>query len=219
MTRFRVAGATALTAAALTFAALTAGCGTKTPDYQSVWTTSGGPTTAAPQQDLAPVGKFLDDKGVTAEPVAPADVPGLTVSIPIPPGWQKHENPKLPPTTEVIGKGDKLPRAVLTVFRLTGDFDPAEAVQHGLADAALEQNFTLLDTSTADFNGYPSSMVQGSHDLKGQRLHSWFRMVIPTAPDNQRYLVQLTISTLADQAAAQAADIEKIMKGFTVAAK
>ena len=40
----------------------------------------------------------------------------------------------------------------------------------------------------------------------------------PGAP-GQRYLVQLTVTTFADQAQQEGPDIEAIIKGFTVAAK
>jgi hypothetical protein len=64
-------------------------------------------------------------------------------------------------------------------------------------------------------------MIQGSYDVEGTRLHSWNRIVIPTGspPTNQRYLVQLTITSLADQAVTQSTDIEAIIHGFVVAAK
>jgi hypothetical protein len=64
-------------------------------------------------------------------------------------------------------------------------------------------------------------MIQGSYDLDGTRLHSWNRIVIPTGspPARQRYLVQLTITGLANQAAAQSPDIDAIIRGFVVAAK
>lgn len=200
---------------------LTTGCGAKTPDYQSVWATSSTPTTTTPPEDLVPIAKYLEEHQVSGEAVAPNAIPDLRVSIPIPKGWSKRENPKLPPTTEVIGKGDKFPRAILTVFKLTGDFDPAELAPHGLVDPELAQNFTPLDSSTADYRGFPSAMVQGNLDLDGKRMQSWFRVVVATGspPANQRYLVQLTIAGLSNQAAAQAADVEEIMKGFTVAAK
>lgn len=206
--------------AALTCTVLAVGCGPKTPDYQSFWTTSSAPTTMV-TGDPVPIGKYLQDKGVGAEQVAPNALPDLTVSIPTPPGWSKIQNPKLSPATEVIGKGDKFPRAILTVLKLTGDFDPTEAVKHGFADAEMAPNFHRLDASLDDFDGFPSAMIQGSHDMDGQRLRTWFRMVIATGSpsSDHRYLVQLTIVTLADQAAAQAADAEAIMQGFTVAAK
>ncbi len=150
------------------------------------------------------------------------------MSLPTPPGWSRKQNAKLPATTVVIGKGDTFPRAVLAVFKLTGDFvnsgyDPAEAVKHGLVETELQPNFHRLEASTADYQGFPSAMVQGSHDLNGQRLHSWFRMVLPIGgpPSRERYLVQLSVISLADPAAAEAAaaDAKQIMDGFVVAAK
>ncbi|MEO8815605.1 MAG: LpqN/LpqT family lipoprotein [Mycobacterium sp.] len=206
---------------ALTGGALTTGCGAKTPDYQSVWATSSTPTTTTAPEDLVPISKYLEDHQINGQAVAPNAIPDLRVSIPTPKGWSKRENPKLPKTTEVIGKGDKFPRAILTVFKLNGDFDPAELAKHGLVDTEATQNFTPLDSSTADYGGFPSTMVQGSLDLEGQRMQSWYRVVVATGspPDNQRYLVQLTIASFSGQAAAQAADVEEIMKGFTVAAK
>ena len=121
----------------------------------------------------------------------------------------------------MISKGDKYPTARLVVFKLRGDFDPAQVIKHGNDDAQLFENFKQLDASTANFNGFPSSKIQGSYDLDGTRLHSFNRIVIPTGspPANQRYLVQLTITSLADQAVAQSSDIEAIIHGFVVAAR
>ncbi|CDO90549.1 LpqT protein [Mycobacterium triplex] len=65
-------------------------------------------------------------------------------------------------------------------------------------------------------------MIQGSYNGdNGTRLHSWNRIVLPTGspPARQRYFVQLTITGLADQAAAQSADVDMIIHGFVVAAK
>lgn len=195
------------------------GCGPKSPDYKSIWTTSA--TTPTTTETPVPFAQYLKDSGVSGEAVAPDKLTDLTVSIPTPPGWAKVDKPNIAPTTETIAKGDKLPTAMLIVFKLTGDFDPADLVKHGNADAALSDNFKLLDQSGADFRGFPSSMIEGSYDLNGQRMHTYNRMVIPTgsAPDRQRYLVQLAVTSLAEQAAPDAADIQAIIRGFTVAAK
>ena len=226
MTGHRYAAAAAVVA----LAAYLAGCGSKTPDYESIWTTSSSPTTTTTAKPV-PISEYLDSVGVTGEPVAPAKLTDLTVSMPRPPGWKKYSDPNLAPGTEVIAKGDTYPTAMLIVFKLNGNFDVAEAIRHGYADAELSQNFTRLNASTADFRGFPSAMIEGSYDLKGERLHSWNRIVIATgsarkpevagqaAPAAQRYLVQLTVTTRADQAAAQSADVESIISGFTVAAK
>jgi hypothetical protein len=200
---------------------LTAGCGSKAPDYQSIWTTSPPSTTTTTTAAPVPLSQYLESIGVSGEQVAPNTLTDLTVSIPTPPGWEKVEKPDITPTTEMLAKHGTYPTAMLMVFKLRGDFDPADVIKHGNADAELSQNFKRLDESTADFHGFPSSMVQGSYDLNGIRLHGFNRIVVATGspPDNQRYLVQLTVTSLANQAVPESADIEAIITGFTVAAK
>jgi hypothetical protein len=194
------------------------GCGPKNPDYHSIWTTS---TTTTSSETPVPFAQYLESSGVTGEQVAPDKLTDLTVSIPTPPGWAKVDKPSIPPTTEMIGKGGNFPTAMLMVFKLNGDFDAADVVRHGNADAALSENFKLLDQSGADFHGFPSSMIEGSYDLKGARMHTYNRIVVATgsAPARQRYLVQLSVTSLAEQAAPDAADIQAIIHGFNVAAK
>ncbi len=206
---------------ALTVSAV--GCAPKPPDYQSIWTststkaTSAAPTTGKP----VPFSKYLEGIGVAGDSVAPNTLTDLTVSIPTPPGWKVTNNPKGSPNAEIISKDGQYPAALLQVFRLRGDFNVAEAIKHANGDIQAFENFKQLDASMADFNGFPSSMIQGSYDLGGTRLHSYNRMVIATGspPANQRYLVQLTITSLADQAVTDSSDIEAIIRGFVVAAK
>ena len=198
-----------------------AGCSTAAPDYQSVWRTSQRSTTTTTTARPVPLSQYLESIGVAGEQVAPDTLTDLTVSIPTPPGWQKVEKPDITPATQLIAKDGKYPTAMLMVFKLRGDFNAADVVKHGNADAELSKNFKRLDESTADFHGFPSSMIQGSYDMGGARLHGFNRIVIPTGspPANQRYLVQLTITSLAEQAVADSDDIETVIAGFTVAAK
>ena len=198
-------------------------CGPKSADFHSILstTTVAATSTTAPSAKPVPLSQYLESIGVTGQQVAPDDLKDLTVSIPTPPDWSRASNPKIAPQTVMLSKGGKFPTARLVVFRLRGDFDPAQVIKHGNDDAQLFENFKQLNVSMADYNGFPSSMIEGSYDLNGRRLHSWNRVIIATgsAPANQRYLVQLNITTLANQAAAQAADIESIIASFTVAAK
>lgn len=212
----------AVAVAVATLAMSAVACGPKSPDFQSILSTS--PTTSAVSTTTevpVPLWKYLESVGVTGEPVAPSSLTDLTVSIPTPPGWAPMKNPNITPNTEMIAKGESYPTAMLMVLKLHRDFDIAEALKHGTADARLSTNFTELDSSTADFNGFPSSMIQGSYDLHGRRLHTWNRIVFPTGapPAKQRYLVQLTITSLANEAVKHASDIEAIIAGFVVAAK
>jgi Probable lipoprotein LpqN len=205
--------------AALALGVLAVGCGPKTPDYQSIWTSSSTTTTST--EAPVPFAQYLESSGVTGEAVAPDKLTDLTVSIPTPRGWKAVDKPNIPPTTEAIGKDGNFPEAMLMVFKLNGDFDPTDLVKHGNSDARLADNFKLLDQSGADFHGFPSTMIEGSYDLGGQRLHTYNRIVIPTgpAPAHQRYMVQLSVTSLAVQAAPDAADIQEIIHGLTVVAK
>jgi hypothetical protein len=206
-----------LVAALLVLAA--AGCGAKTPDYQSVWSTS-ATTTTTTSSNTAPVtiAQFLEEKGVKGDPIAPQKLTDLTVTMPQPKGWQQYNNPNFAPGTQMIAKGDTYPTAMLLVFKLTGDFDVNEAIKHGYADAQLSQNFKQLNASTDNWHGFPSSMIEGSYDLNGRRMHSYNRIVIPTTPPpaNQRYLVQFTVTGYAEKAAEEASDIEAVIAGFDV---
>lgn len=210
-------------AAAMVAVAFTSGgCAPKPPDYDSILSKTSTATTTKPAEKPVPLSQYLQSIGVTGEPVAPGSLTDLTVSIPTPPGWAPFTSPNISPQTLIISQGGKFPTARLVVFRLNGEFDPAQVIKHGNDDAQLFQNFKQLDASGAPYNGFPSSMIQGSYDLEGgMRLHSWNRIVIATGspPAHQRYLVQLTITGFANQAAAQSSDINAIIHGFVVAAK
>ncbi|MGV0793578.1 LpqN/LpqT family lipoprotein [Mycolicibacterium sp. XJ1819] len=205
-------------AAALLAAVIAAGCGTDAPDYESIWSTATTTTPAATETPV-PIAAYLERVGVVGDPVAPEKLADLTVTYPTPPGWEPYANTNLSPMTRVIAKGDTYPTAMLMVFRLTGDFNVEEAIKHGDDDAQLSQNFRQLNASTEDFKGFPSSMIEGSYDLNGTRMHTYNRIVIATGapPANQRYLVQFTVTGFAEKAAEEAPDIEAIIRGFNVA--
>lgn len=158
------------------------------------------------------------------QPVAPDKLTDLRITMPTPPGWHPYQNTNLAPGTRMIAKGNTYPTAMLMVFTLNGDFDVAEALKHANVDAQISENFHELNASTADFDGFPSSMIEGSYDLSNDRMHSYNRIVIATGaptgapPKSQRYLIQFTVTGFADQAVADSTDIEAVIKGFTVAA-
>lgn len=201
-----------------------AGCGAKTVDYQSVWSTTSSPTPTATEHPV-PIATYLEGVGVTGTQVPPDKLTDLTVTLPTPKGWEQYSNSNLAPGTRVIAKGDTYPTAMLIVFRLNGDFDAAEAVKHADGDAKLSANFKQLNASTASWRGFPSSMIEGTYDLNGQRMHSYNRIVIatgapqPPAAAGQRYLVQVTVTGYDIKATADAPDIEAIISGFDIATK
>ncbi len=198
-------------------ALVVSGCATEAPDYQSVWS-SPSAAPAAPAPDLVPLSKYLEDSGVVGQPVSPEMLEDLTVSMPTPAGWQPYQDSSLSPGTRMIAKGNTYPTAMLMVFELDGEFDVAEALTHADDDAQMSQNFRMLNSSTKDYNGFPSTIIEGSYDLAGNRMHTYNRVVIATGapPARKRYLVQFTVTGYAEQAVADAPDMEKIIEGFTV---
>jgi hypothetical protein len=210
-------------AAVLSLALFVTACGSNPPDYSSIWTSSSTTTTTttSASDKPQPLAEYLYGLGVTGEQVPLDKLTDLTVTLPKPPGWSKYSNPNFSPGTEMIAKNNTYPTAMVVVLKLTGNFDVAEALKHASVDAEMNQNFTKLNSSNEPFNGFPSSMIEGSYDANGRRLHTYNRVVIPVtpAPKFQRYLVQFSVTTLADQAAAQSNDIEAVIKGFTVTVK
>ncbi len=216
MTRHRFAATIALLVITV------AGCGDKSPDYTSLLTTSPKSSTPTSTTTPVPISEYLETAGVVGQPVPPDKLTDLTVTMPKPKGWEQYSNPNFAPGTRVIAKGDTYPTAMLIVFRLGGgDFDAAKAIEHGNADAEKSENFRRLAASTDDWKGFPSSMIEGSYDLNGKRMHSYNRIVIATGspPANQRYLIQFTVTGYADKAASEAPDIEAVISGFNVAKK
>jgi hypothetical protein len=197
-----------------------AACGSTPPDYSSIWST---PATTAPTTTTSnkpqTISEYLYGVGVNGEQIPLDKLTDIKVTLPRPPGWTKYSNSNFSPGTEVIAKNNTYPTAMVIVFKLTGSFDVGEALKHASVDAEMSKNFTKLNESSKDFDGFPSSMIEGSYDLNDKRLHSYNRVVIPVtkAPAFQRYLVQLTVTTLANQAAADADDVEAIIRGFSVA--
>ena len=214
----------AVAAAALTLAAgvsTLAGCGPKTPNYQSIWSTT-PTTTPVDKSTLVPFPDYLTKLGVQSEQVAPGGLTDLKVTLPRPHGWTEYKNPNYSPGTVVIAEHDTYPIAMLMVFRLSGDFDVDEAIKHADADALLSENFKKLDASTEKFQGFPSSMIEGSYDLNGRRMQSYNRVVIATSNPPKpgiHYLIQMTVTTYEEKAKDQAPDIEAIIRGFAVSAK
>ncbi len=206
---------------AVVVAAMTAtACSAHTADYTSLLPSSPSSTTATTSATPTPIAQYLASVGVTGQQVPLDKLTNLTVTLPRPPGWTKYSNPNLSPGTEAIAKNNTYPTALVMVFKLAGDnFDVPAAMAHANDDALLAKDFTRLNFSNNDFDGFPSSMIEGSYDHLGTRLHTYNRVVIPVASDFQRYLVQFTVTTLADQAAAAAPDVQKIIEGFSVSVK
>lgn len=209
-----------VTAAVAIASTLATACGPRTADYTSLLPSSPTSTSATSSTTPTPIAQYLDNVGVTGEQIPLDKLTNLTVTLPRPPGWTKYANSNFSPGTEAIAKNNTYPTAMVMVFKLNGNnFDVPAAMAHANDDALLAKGFTRLNYSSDDFDGFPSAMIEGSYDHLGTRLHTYNRVVIPVTSNFERYLVQFTVTTLADQAAAAAPDVQKVIEGFSVSAK
>ncbi|MGV9798384.1 LpqN/LpqT family lipoprotein [Mycobacterium sp. NPDC003449] len=178
------------------------------------------PVTPATSGTLA---DFFKAKGVKMEPQVSRDFRALSIVLPMPSGWSTVPDPNVPDAFAVIadrGSTDLYtPNAQVVVYKLTGDFDPREAISHGFIDSQQQTGWRATDMSMAEFNGFPSSFIEGSYRADSQMLNTSRRHVIATT-GHDRYLVSLSVNFSAGNqgvsAAAESADA--IVSGFKVAA-
>ena len=163
---------------------------------------------------------FLQGKGVQLEPQKPEDFKALDIALPMPPRWTRVPDPNVVDPFVVIANrsGTSLytSNAQVVVYKLIGDFDPREAITHGFVDSQQLLAWKPVGASLADFGGFPSSIVKGTYRQNNMTLSTVRRHVIAASgPD--KYLVSLTVTTGAGQAAAEAPATQAILSGFRVA--
>lgn len=167
--------------------------------------------------------EFFKSKGVKMEPQVSHNFKALSIVLPLPSGWTNVPDPNVPDAFAVIADRSSrdlyTPNAQVVVYKLVGDFDPAEAISHGFVDTQQLQNWRATDMSMGDFNGFPSAFIEGSYMSGSQMLNTSRRHILATAgPD--RYLVSLSVnSSAANQGVSAAADAaDAIVSGFKVSA-
>ena len=163
---------------------------------------------------------FFKEKGVKMEPQKAAGFTGLNLVLPMPRGWSVVPDPNVPDAFTVLadrlgGDGLYTSNAQLKVYKLVGDFDPKVAITHGYLDSQQLFNWQATDASMADFNGFPSSIIEGTYRENDMTLNTSRRhVIVQSGPD--RYLVSLYVTTAANQVVATADATDAIVNGFKV---
>ncbi|BDX30583.1 hypothetical protein TUM20985_11300 [Mycobacterium antarcticum] len=218
----------------LATALVLAGCGSGSEGDDGAPASSAAPasttTSAVPTMTPAPpppsatpaAGKplafrdYLATINVTGEPVHLDKAPGLAVTVPVPDGWAQTSDPLFSTGVEFIqpvGVEGSAPTVTLMSIRLVGDFDARDAIRHANSDA-LAPTATNVTESFDDYDGFPSAATQGS---SGGAEH-YSRIVLADVPSTrERYLVQLTASTPAEQPIGQPSPLNDVVSGFKVA--
>jgi Probable lipoprotein LpqN len=180
------------------------------------------PAAAAPEAIPASSGTlrdFFGGKSVKLEPQQAANFKALDFSLPMPAGWTQVPDPNVPDAFLVTAnrRSNSLytSNAQLVVYRLVGDFDPKEAITHGYVDSQQLPAWRNTNASLADFNGAPSSIIEGTYRQDQMTLNTSRRnVIVASGPD--KYLVSLAVTTDATQAVAEAPSTDGIINGFRV---
>ncbi len=162
---------------------------------------------------------YFAAKNVQLEPQQAAGFTALNITLPMPAGWTHVPDPNVPDAFAVIAdrRGGSLytPNAQVVVYRLVGQFDPREAITHGFVDSQQLMAWQTTNASLAEFNGFPSSVIEGTYRDADMTLNTSRRhVIVPT--DDAAYLVSLTVTTGAGRAVGNAPAIDAIVNGFRV---
>jgi hypothetical protein len=163
---------------------------------------------------------FFKERNVALEPQVAKDFKALNIVLPMPPGWSQVPDPNVPDAFAVIadrvgGDGLYSSNAQVVVYKLVGEFDPKEAISHGLIDSQQLPAWRSTGGSLADFGGMPSAVIEGTYRQNNMTLNTSRRHVIATS-GTDRYLVTLTVTTSAQVSVAAGAATDAIVNGFRV---
>lgn len=167
------------------------------------------------------IADYLKAHSVTLQPQTAHGFTALNIVLPMPTGWANVPDPNVPDAFAVIadrvgGDGLYTNNAQLVVYKLVGgSFDPHEAISHGYIDSQQRVAWNSTDGSMADFNGMPSSIIEGTYRENNMTLNTSRRHVIATSgPDH--YLVSLSVTTSAQSSVASGGATDAILNGYRV---
>lgn len=163
---------------------------------------------------------YLEAKGVKLEPQRAREFNALDITLPMPPRWTQVPDPNVPDAFVVIadrvgGNSVYTSNAQVVVYKLIGNFDPAEAITHGYLDSQQLLAWQTTNASISNSGGFPSSIIEGTYRENDMTLNTSRRHVIAPAGAD-KYLVSLSVTTAASQAVADAPATDVIVNGFRV---
>lgn len=164
--------------------------------------------------------EYLQGKGVKLEAQKPQGFEALDITLPLPTRWTQVPDPNVPDAFAVIAdrRGNSIytSNAQVVVYKLVGNFVPREAITHGYVDSMRLPAWQATSASLADFDGFPSSVIEGIYRDGDMMLKTSRRHVIATS-GRDKYLVSLSVTTDRAQAVADAPATSAIVNGFRVA--
>jgi Probable lipoprotein LpqN len=164
--------------------------------------------------------EYLQSKGVKLEPQKPEGFKALDITLPVPPRWTQVPDPNVPDAFAVIADrhGNSLytSNAQVVVYKLVGNVDPKDAITHGYVDSQKLLAWQTTNASMADFDGFPSSVIEGTYREGDMTVNTSRRHIIATS-GRDKYLVSLSVTTDRSQVVGDAPATDAIINGFRVA--
>jgi hypothetical protein len=164
---------------------------------------------------------YFNSRNVKLEPQRAQGFQAFNITLPMPPGWSQVPDPNVPDAFGVIANRNSpdlyTPNAQVVVYKLVGSFDAKEAITHGFVDSQSLAAWQSTAASMADFDGFPSSIIEGTYRQNDMTLNTSRRHVIAkSGPDS--YLVSLAVTYAAtNQGATATADAtDAIVNGFSI---
>jgi hypothetical protein len=165
--------------------------------------------------------EYLQSKGVKFEAQKPQGFNALDITLPVPPRWTRVPDPNVPDAFAVIAdrQGNSIysSNAQVVVYKLVGNFDPKDAITHGYVDSQKLPAWQTTNASMADFDGFPSSVIEGTYHDGDMTLNTSRRNVIASS-GRDKYLVSMSVTTDRAVAVADGPATDAIINGFRVAA-
>jgi hypothetical protein len=164
---------------------------------------------------------YFQSKGVKLEAQKPQEFKALDITLPVPARWTQVPDPNVPDAFAVIadrqGSSVYTSNAQVVVYKLVGNFDPRDAISHGYVDSQKLLAWQSTNASMADFDGFPSSVIEGTYREGDMTLNTSRRHVIATS-GRDKYLVSFSVTTDRAVAVGDAPATDAIISGFRVAA-
>lgn len=166
------------------------------------------------------VAQYLNDHGVRVIPSSRVDADRAGFAVASPAGWDSAPDGQFPGATHVLIEPNLVeagfaPNAVLLVGSLATAVDADELLACAYTDARVLPGWHEVEESAAHWLGAPSRYVKGTFTAEQWTLAVSTRYVVHSAASAQ-WLVQLTVTTLADQVDKLAFDIATINDSLTL---
>ena len=164
---------------------------------------------------------YLQSKGVKLVAQKSEGFKALDITLPVPPRWTRVPDPNVPDAFAVIadrlGSSLYTSNAQVVVYKLVGNFDPRDALTHGFVDSQQLLAWQTTNASQVDFDGFPSSIIEGTYRQDDMTLNTARRHVIASS-GSDKYLVSFSVTTALSQAVADGPATDAIINGFRVTA-